>query len=496
MDGAPSLSPAPQTDRSGIDAAAEVRTDLAGILWRFALRPSVVTVVAVGVLLLVLAAIFLPQLPDDLRDEPAASARWFLETATSYGAVGPLLRGIGLFDVLHSLLFRLSIAALTLLLAVHFAAQLGNALAIHSLRRRLCTLPELSLRRQVAAAGRSVHQYRRAVAQDTFATQDRAVDILSARFSDVSTCRYTLRTSATQSPPAQPRSASTVTEHRSLAVRNRRSYWLRPLMPLGLLVAQCVVWLFLIVGWEWHSPALAPGDTVRLPSHNVVLSYQMEDNMREPMSEGAEGDVVIQIGDRTLTETTSSAIRARIGASGIVGHSGEPALLIRVTDGSPMLSTPGQTDLTDSIGVVLPSPGSEESVLVPELAAGLRTVRRTDDPDSFFVELYRGAETRPQQRIEVKGPTVATVVSGEQTIELEFVPVPGVEVTIRHMPARWMLWAALALALAGFAGVVRRPSMALTEIGPWPAARTLVSVYADDESELAEIENAIVVEPS
>ena len=63
-------------------------------------------------------------------------------------------------------------------------------------------------------------------------------------------------------------------------------------------------------------------------------------------------------------------------------------------------------------------------------------------------------------------------------------PLPGMEVAIRHMPARWLLWVALALAAAGFIGILLPPSVLLAQIAPWPIDRTVVTLYASESEDM------------
>ncbi len=447
-------------------------------------------------LLLILAAVLLPQLPDQLRDEPAAAARWFLTTAASYGAAGPLMRSAGLFDVLHSLLFRLVLAALTLILAAHLADQLGNALSLWRIKRALCSLPEAGVGPATLSVSRAIHQRRYAADIDPVATQDQTREFLVGRFDAADSCRHAGTGETTPREPSASQLTAPAPEFRNLAVRNALSYWLRPLLPLALLAALTVVWVFLFLGWELNAPALAPGDTFRAPAHDVVIAYDLPAAAGNGVASAGEGaseeveagesapNVTVQVAGHEITQSAAANFRARLGSNSISGRSGQPALLVRVADGSAMLAETGQSELVSSAGVVLPSPGSEESILIPGLSWGLRIVRRTDDPSAFFVELYEGAELRPQQRIDVEAPTVTTATSGEQSLELELVPLPGMEVAIRHMPARWLLWVALALAAAGFIGILLPPSVLLAQIAPWPIDRTVVTLYASESEDM------------
>ncbi len=159
-------------------------------------------------------------------------------------------------------------------------------------------------------------------------------------------------------------------------------------------------------------------------------------------------------------------------------------LLVRSVTGSPLLALPGQAEPAADAGLILPSPGSEESLLLPDLAAGLRVVRPADGTESFLVEVYRGLELAPDQRIRVAAPLRQEIDGGDQTVLLEFIPLPGLRVNVRHMPGLWLIWPAAVLLLAGVAGYVQPPAFAVLEISPWSRRRAVVSVQASDRRDI------------
>ena len=465
------------------------QTDVVAVVWRSLLHPGLLVATAMAMLVLVIAAQLLPQLPDQFRDEPAATARWLLMAANAGGAAGPLMRSLGLFDVLHSLLFRLALALLSLIMALHLADSLGGALTYYRIRHRFCMLPNQDGEPVHAAVNRVVFQDRFAASARPNDVHSRAAVSMESVFGSVNQCEMTGEDELPPEivPPERSHNDES-TEFRILALRHASSFLLQPQLPLGLLSALTVAWLFLLVGWEIQSPILAPGDTYRAPSRNVLIQYQV------PVASGHGQDaanVTVQLGRQVITATAASDFSVRAGASSIAGSHSTPGLLVRVVDGRSLLLEPGQTDRTANVGVVLPSPGSEESVLIPDVSLGLRVVRRTDDPAAFIVEVYRGAELRPQQRIDVAGPTSASASADTESVELEFLPLPGMEVTVRHMPGQWLLWTAAALSIAGLAGFLRPPSFALAQIGPWPAMRSVVVLQTSHREALETIRTAI-----
>src|SRR5690606_2891692 len=90
----PAVTPAP-------DAGADGR-DVGTTLWQLLCDPWLLLAIAGLLGVLLTAGALLPQLPGQLQDEPAAADRWLTATAEAFGAAGPWLRSLGLFDVLHS----------------------------------------------------------------------------------------------------------------------------------------------------------------------------------------------------------------------------------------------------------------------------------------------------------------------------------------------------------------------------------------------------------
>ena len=115
------------------------------------------------------------------------------------------------------------------------------------------------------------------------------------------------------------------------------------------------------------------------------------------------------------------------------------------------------------------SPGSEESILLPSLEEAARVAARRFD--SFLVEVYRGLNLEPEQRIEITGPAQHEIGAAEQKLQLEFIPMPGLRVNVRHMPGFGLIWPAAILLIIGAAGYVLPPAFTLVQIAPWPAAR-------------------------
>ncbi len=451
-------------------------------LWRALLHPTLLISFAAIVLLFVLSALLLPQLPDQLHNEPAASTRWMMTAAADYGVIGPLLRGLGLFDVFHSALLRMSLAGLTLILTAHFVDALSAAIDYRRYQRDFSSDASLGEDISNTTYRHALFRRRLSVSETPDAVRTQVKELLNSTFHRVREL-HGERQPAAMADDVDEKAAPSPTVHESqlLADRHGASFYLRPILPLGLLCATAALWLFLIVGWKLHTPTIAPGDSYRVPARGLVVSYEAPSGAQD---DAGSANVVIQLDSQTVTWTLPSGSDTRIGASTIAVNPSTPGLLIRTTNGEEALLAPGDVNAAASAGLALPSPGSEESLLIPDSALGLRILRRSDDPATFIVEFYSGDDLLPQQRIEIDSPTTAVAGSGADSLQLELTPLPGVEITVQHMPGIWLLWIALVLALTGAYGFIRPPASIMTQFESWPVDRSLLTVVATRRDDL------------
>lgn len=448
--------------RVGRVASRRGRVDFVPAAWRWLLSPWTLLTAGSAILFLLPAAFLLPQLPGQLNDEPAAAARWLLAAGASYGALGNAFREIGLFNVLHSFSFRALLAFLTLLVALHFADSLGKALALQTLIARFGTLAADSSAPGAPAPlpdGLAVYRTRRAV--------DAAPSAVTARLTSAMRDMYGYLAQNTV------HAGSENEEMLLLGVRRRYAYALQALSPLGLLLALAAIWLFLLAGWHISSPVLAPGEAYRAPAQDLLIHYLANLGAEETVPAIA---VSVHVGGKEIIASAPSD--ARLYAEGVSLHVQREGtgLLVRATTAEPLLALPGQVEPSAGAGIILPSPGSEESVLLPTLSGGLRVVRPADGSESLLIEVYRGLDLEPEQRIVVTGRARHEIGPEDQSVLLEFIPLPGLRVVVRHLPGLWLIWPAVLLLLTGAAGYASQPAFALVQIAPWPAGRAVVVI--------------------
>lgn len=455
------------------------------LLWETLRRPLLLVIVGLFLLGLVIVGLALPQLPGQYADDPAGATRWLMTTRNEYGSWGTLLNGLGLFDLLHSPLIRGGLALLGLLLLVHLGEQLAD---IHRSR----ALPTL-LGAAKASPGEALpipgsgEVFRSRSALD--ASFARMAGVVSARLGD----RFDASPSVLVRRAQVGGSADEAGEMRWLVQGHTWAYYLRPLLLAGLLLALGVLWGGVNFGWDVTPAPLAPGSEYRFPRQGLSLAYTVLDESAGPQNQNSL--LRVQLHDATQLLTVGRTRSARLDNAVIWMTPDVPGIFLE-SDLPETLLLPGQSRATDRIGFVFPTPGSEESVLIPDADVGLRLVRLAEE-GRFLVETITG-ESGAAARSEIGGDEsrVFDLVRGERmgrqaTVRLRFLP--GLQVRVRYLPGDWLLWASLALVMAGCVGYLRRPFFALVQLGPWPEERSVLVVQSSSPEPLAELEKRIAV---
>lgn len=445
--------------------------------WRGLLSPWSLIAVSAALLALLAAWLALPQLPGQLNDEPAAASRWLMATQTAYGALGGVLHMLGLFNVLHSLVFRAVLSLLTLLLSLHLLDSLGRAFTMLALPARLQT--------QDAGAGepflleprQTIYRARSAVRADPVAVTTHVRDAMAGLFQTVIPADTAQAPLGTEAPPVKFTPL--------FGIRHSYAYVLQTLPPLGLLLLLAALWLFLLVGWDITSPTLAPGETYRAPAQELLVQYPIEPDAPPSADQVA---LAVEVRGEPVAAAVAPGERVLVRGVDLRVRSEEPALLVRSVEREPVLALPGQSVPTPDVGLVLSSPGSEEYILLPNLSTGLRIVRPADGTVGFLVEVYHGPEVEPKRRVTISSVEQQTLGADGEGVRLEFIPLPGLAATVRHMPGSWLIWPAAALLIAGLLGYAQPPAFALVQVAPWPSgalgARSVVIVQTTMRQEL------------
>lgn len=439
-------------------------------LWQRLIGPWLLAAGGLLGLGITLAVALLPQLPGQLIDEPATAARWMQEASIDYGVWGNLWLALGLFNALHSPLLYLALALIVPALAAQAAAALARLRQLTTLRRGLAHLPPVTpgetvplpvdqaLRRRFVVDA----PVRQVVAQ-LHAAADLRAPALQSEF-----------VPPADHPPldARDEDADQEEEARLSAVQLPTQAWLRPLLPLGMLIAVTALWAALVWGWQVAAPPLAPGATYRVIGQQLALTYTP-----------------------SLTPTLASALRVNfrgeklslaVDRAQVVGIGGAtlslapvyPALWVATADGAAQLSLPGRADPQPAVGIVFAGNTTEESVLLPEQGAGLRVVRRSAPTPGFVLELYRSDEVQPVYRAELPATGRVVIPLARTNLELVVTTLPGLLVNVHYLPNLWLTWVGLALAVAGAAAYLGQAGWLVVQAAPWPRGRTVVIVQS------------------
>jgi len=330
--------------------------------------------------------------------------------------------------------------------------------------------------------------------------------------------------------------AESVVERRLFALGDIRFALLRPVLFIGLFFTLLTIWIIVLWGWTLNPDPLAPGAEYRSVAQRVALRYEVTEqqpilpssavvettaernassaspiavdenvigsaaSITDPQITGAAEAMtdsvripmlVATVGEQTFRAPIYRAIHLNWGQTVITSRAGPPALYLRTTSNEPQLSRLGQSQTVPSMGLLFPSPGSEESIVVAQ-ALGLRIIRlpqndNAEERNQFLAEVY-DANNLLIKRISIKERVSTELLlddpTGAQPIMVEFIALPGMALEVAHRPAMWLFWPALLLSLVGIIGFARQPAFVLLQFAPWPIDRTVVIVQSDEKDEL------------
>jgi hypothetical protein len=441
------------------------------------------TLLALSALLALLLALnwVLPQLPGQLDSEAGAADRWLAATAAAAGALGGVLRSLGLFQIMQSTLLQLLLGLLIFVLLLQLARL---AWAAYTLRQASNVLDqEGGVNGEplpVAAAG-PLLRWRSSHPAPPLALAGELQRLLDARLRHID--RRTVRVAAAPAASAAPASEtgeSVTLEERLLAVRGKSAALLRPLLALGMLAAAILIWTNATFGWEYTADHLAPGERMADAIHDLRFEYRIE----QPAPGVIEPQLVASVGDDTTVIPVQQEMQESVGNALVRAAPSAPGLIVQTVDGQLLLARPGQVTPVSSIGLGFPSAGSEETLLLPQQAAGLRIVRTEAGApgpagDGFLVELFQSGSEQAVLRTQVTGSEIISIPTFAGTVPLAVTPLPNLSIQVRHSPAPWLLWVALALAGVGLIGFAQQPGFVLAQIGSWPPERAVVTVQSD-----------------
>lgn len=491
-------------------------------LWHWLSSAPLLAAVGVIVFLLLLCAILIPQLPGAIADDPAAVTRWLLTVSEEYGPLGGILRALGLFDVLHNPLLQLLLAVITLILLIHLANLVAMLWRFQKIAQQLTVAVAAGGAPAPLPATQPLYRWRQVVNQEPEALATQLAQTLTHHFDELTPATVDITSTAlpqTDVEAATPESDGaeppvTFVERRLLAKRHaQRWIWLRPLLLVGLLLAIIDIWLILVVGWEVTSPLLAPGDQYRATTQRVAFTYAVVENDKALIP-----SLTVEMADATNRVPLGASRRLAAGQMTLQAAPGPPALWLRSPDEAVTLFQPGQGQSSTELGLIFPTLGREESVVVggqvelrivrvAALPAGIKVdetnagsadlLSQTNNsmvspigalPQEQFLIEVRQSEAEPVQTLVINRPVVAKIQIGGKVQDLTIVPFASMTASVRYQPGIWLLWVALALALVGLVGFCYQPAFLLIQLAPWPTARTVVVAQSDVAGEIERLQ--------
>jgi hypothetical protein len=449
----------------------------------FLRQPWLILASSLLLLLLLLANVFLPQMPGQVAEDPVAATRWLNETAAGYNS-GALLRSLSLFSVLNSTLFRLNAALLAILAAVHLADAFALALAFVRLPRILDAPAAQPGDPLTIRFPHPIYRHRYAAPSPPEALSQ---ELISQFAQDGDLQERTVALPFTGPAPASEPEADAAThgdqtERRWLALRQMRAAWLRPWLFAGLLLGLATLWGTVQFGWSISPPALAPGESYINSLHDVALVHRVQQT-------GAQNPVQSVLSATVTSESISLPVGqetgGQAGGAQVLVEQGPPALWMAAPDA--LFSLPGGavSDRFTTLGLAFPRLGSEQFVVLPAQNAGLRIVLLGNQGDrptpSFLIEVYEGQSVQPAQRLQIDHDQELTVEVDGEDVNLRVAPTYSLLATVERRPGSWLLWLALVLALVGTLGFLRRPGFILAQVAPWPDQRSVVVLQSSEK---------------
>lgn len=464
-------------------------------IWTISSSAWPVLVLSGLVVLLLTLTWLLPQLPGQLDSEAGAAERWLATAAATAGAMGGVLRSLGLFQIMQSTLLQILLGLLIFVLLMQLARLTHAAWTLRQAPRVLDQSGGVNGEPLPIAAASTLLRWRSAHPASPLALTNELHRLLDARLRHVE--RRTVRVAATHVaaslptvgiPAASEGGDSPTLEDRLLAVCGTNAAMLRPLLVLGMLAATLLVWISATFGWVYTADHLAPGERMVDAVHDLNFEYRIDESAPGIL----QPQLIVGVAGETATMPVEQTMQQDVGNAVVRAQPGAPGLLVQTVNGQLLLARPGQVTPVSAIGFGFPSAGSEETLLLPQQAAGLRLVRTEQGApgpaeDGFLVEVFQSGSEQAVLRTLITAAEIVTIPTATGEVVLAVTPLPNLSIQVQRSPLPWLLWVALALCGAGLLGFRQQPGFVLAQIGPWPLERAVVTVQSDLPGEMDSI---------
>jgi hypothetical protein len=216
---------------------------------------------------------------------------------------------------------------------------------------------------------------------------------------------------------------------------------------------------------------------------------RFEYRVEQPSPGVLQPQLIVSVGEDTAAIPVQQEMQQQVGNALVRAEPGAPGLIVQTVNGQLLLARPGQVTPVATIGLGFPSAGSEETLLLPQQAAGLRLVRVEQGApgpaeDIFLVEVFQSGSEQAVLRQQIAGSEIVTIPTQFGSVVLAMTPLPNLSIQVGHSPGQWLLWVALALGGLGLLGFWQQPGFVLAQVGPWPPERAVVTLQSDLPGEM------------
>lgn len=398
-------------------------------LWRLLVRDRVLVILLLSIGLTALLGLVLPQVPEEVAQQPGAATRWLAEAGSRFGGAGRVMQQAGLFSLWHSPWLRLLLAALAFVLLLRFAQTTADA--VHRLRRPdpLRTAPAARLWPHQAAL-----------------KLDSPVETALAEL--VENLRREGWTVATH----QGADEAHVTAERSVL-----GVVAAPLITAGLIVMLAAGWVGQVFGWSEAGLVLVPGQPVTLSRGNH-LALTLSRNS------AGEAELTLQGADAPATTAALTGQTTRLPGMTVRRTGGGQVVRVAAVDaaGAPLSLRllDEQAPLQSTAALVFDQPRAERTLLVPERQLAISVVAFPALPErgfngpTFLVQAFQVGKDNPVFNEFISGDTSIPIAGDRIDLRRD----EYITVRVTRNPGQPLLLLGAAIAAAGAVVGLWRPA--------------------------------------
>ncbi|NOZ30239.1 MAG: cytochrome c biogenesis protein ResB [Chloroflexi bacterium] len=383
--------------------SSRIRAEIWTTLWRLASSPRVRAIMLVILAALALLSTMIPQIPEQIADDAAATARWLATHVPYEGTLGRIMGSLGLFHIYRNPVWRILCGLLFVSLAVYLADLLPG-------RWRLWT------------TGPSPEEATW-VAEETFDSPiHETAQSLRARL---------------------PANAESPDEQTLVAQRGRIGIWAMPMASLGGILLLIGLWVSSQIAWHEPGLFLPPGRSIRL-AHRPDVTLQL--------AESSPPQIQVTDSQGSVRITPRPGDPARWQGIGFYVTGQRPAVAVRATsrDGRELVLQPLEGDPGAELTLAFPQDQTESGFAVPDEGLVFRLVNfdhPPEDPDggpAILVQAFQADQAEPIYNQFITADTTIEVGQARYTFHITSSPLlaashdPGFPLAVASAALIWL----------------------------------------------------------